>query len=471
MKRIVLLASIVALGIPAQAQAHYVDVTVALTAPETVRNGDAFAYSYTVSNPSTSYSATNVVLTDTLPNGLAFAPTSGCTEAGGNVTCPIGTIPKKRSSAPGQNIVTGQIQVTATKAGPIHNTVNVNNDWESNSSNNSASADTDVTPVADLSIEQAASKSPIVAGDVFDYLFTIHNSGPDPATGVVVQHTLPSGIRFLSSDECTEAGGEITCEVGQVDSGQTVTRSISVIAESPGSTDGTATVDSSTDDPAVTNNTTAVATLVGPSAKPPEPEAVHQNTALPDPVTGELAIASPSQGNVLIRTPVEASFRALDQTEAIPIGSELDTRAGKVTITTTRNRSGSRTQSAKFYDGTFQLRQSGGKKPLTTARLSGELEGCSEAGLDAAAKGKTKNKKGRSLFGSGSGRFRTSGSSGSATVRGTTWLVEDRCEGSTFIRVDSSKIKPPKTALEVDDFGKPGKRDIGLAVGESYLAR
>ena len=141
-------------------------------------------------------------------------------------------------------------------------------------------------------------------------------------------------------------------------------------------------------------------------------------------------------------------------------------------ITTTRNRSGSNTQSAKFYDGRFQLRQSDGKKPLTTARLSGELEDCSSdrsgAGLDHAAK---KAKKGRSLFGSGSGRFRTSGNSGSATVRGTTWLLEDRCDGSTFIRVDSSHVRPPKTALDVDDFGKPGKRDVHLAVGESYLAR
>lgn len=465
----VLLALILALGIPAQAQAHSVDVSVALTAPEAVRNGDGFAYSYAVTNPNREYSANDVVLTSRLPDGVSFEPSPGCTHADGLVTCNIGVIPRRRSSPPAVNVVTGQINVRATRWGRVTTSVTVTNDWETRPADNTASATTDVRAVADLSIEQSASKDPIVAGDVFDYLFTIHNSGPDPANGVVLHNTLPSGISFVSSDDCTEAGGQITCQVGDVESGQTTTRRITVVAERSGDGGGSATVDSSTDDPEVINNSTPIATVVGESAKPQEP--VVQNTELPDPVTGQLALASPSQGNVLIRTPVETDFRRLDQTEAIPIGSELDTRAGKVTIITTRNRRGSSTQSAKFYDGRFQLRQSDGKKPLTTARLSGELEGCTGAGLDPAAKGKTKNKKGRSLFGSGSGRFRTSGNSGSATVRGTTWLVEDRCDGSTFIRVDSSRIKPPKTALEVDDFGKPGKNDVGLAVGESYLAR
>src|SRR6185437_5907630 len=37
-------------------------------------------------------------------------------------------------------------------------------------------------------------------------------------------------------------------------------------------------------------------------------------------------------------------------------------------------------------------------------------------------------------WGGGDGNSRTEGHDGSATVRGTTWLVEDRCNGTTFFK-------------------------------------
>ena len=39
-----------------------------------------------------------------------------------------------------------------------------------------------------------------------------------------------------------------------------------------------------------------------------------------------------------------------------------------------------------------------------------------------------KKKKSRKLWGEGSGNFRTTGQFSSATVRGTRWLVTDRCD-------------------------------------------
>ena len=146
------------------------------------------------------------------------------------------------------------------------------------------------------------------------------------------------------------------------------------------------------------------------------------------------------------------------------MGSELDTTRGRVAITTTRNRGGTRTQTAKFPGGRFRLEQTGGKKPVTDAVMTGALDSC-----DGATASK-KAKKGRSLFGNGHGRFRTSGSTGSASIRGTVWLVEDLCDGATRFSVISSRTKPPRTALDVDDFTKPGRRNAALAVGESYVA-
>ena len=46
----------------------------------------------------------------------------------------------------------------------------------------------------------------------------------------------------------------------------------------------------------------------------------------------------------------------------------------------------------------------------------------------------------RRLLGSGKGRFTTRGRDSSATVRGTKWLIEDRCDG-TFTKVLRGIVK------------------------------
>ena len=67
---------------------------------------------------------------------------------------------------------------------------------------------------------------------------------------------------------------------------------------------------------------------------------------------------------------------------------------------------------------------------------------------------------GRRLWGSGKGTFRTEGSFGSATVRGTIWLTEDRCDG-TFFEVT-------RGVVGVRDF--PRKKTVSVRAGEDYLA-
>jgi hypothetical protein len=68
----------------------------------------------------------------------------------------------------------------------------------------------------------------------------------------------------------------------------------------------------------------------------------------------------------------------------------------------------------------------------------------------------------RRLWGSDSGgRFRTHGRHSQATVRGTRWLTEDRCDG-TLTRVTEG-------AVVVRDFAR--HRNIVVSAGHSYLAR
>jgi ferric-dicitrate binding protein FerR (iron transport regulator) len=69
---------------------------------------------------------------------------------------------------------------------------------------------------------------------------------------------------------------------------------------------------------------------------------------------------------------------------------------------------------------------------------------------------------GRRLWGRDrGGRFRTHGKHSHATVRGTRWLVEDRCDG-TLTRVTAGSVVVRDTVR--------GKRVI-VRAGERYLAR
>ena len=65
------------------------------------------------------------------------------------------------------------------------------------------------------------------------------------------------------------------------------------------------------------------------------------------------------------------------------------------------------------------------------------------------------------LWGSGKGKFRTNGKYSSATVRGTIWLVEDRCEGTL--------TKVTRGTVSVRDFKR--KKTVTVKAGHSYLAR
>ena len=65
------------------------------------------------------------------------------------------------------------------------------------------------------------------------------------------------------------------------------------------------------------------------------------------------------------------------------------------------------------------------------------------------------------LWGSGKGKFRTSGKYSSATVRGTIWLVQDECDGTL--------TKVTRGTVQVRDLKR--KKTVIVKAGHSYLAR
>jgi hypothetical protein len=183
--------------------------------------------------------------------------------------------------------------------------------------------------------------------------------------------------------------------------------------------------------------------LSGPVLPPPDRRAVN---------------ASVVSGTVLVRRRGSRRFRRLEAGARIPYGSVLDTRRGKVRIVAAARRR--KTASAVFNAGRFVLARRAGA--VTELRLTGPLAGCGRASARDAAAVAARRKKGRRLWGSGKGRFRTRGRRSAATVTGTRWLVEDRCDGSTLTRVARGVVK-------VRDFKR--RRTVTVRAGGRYVAR
>jgi hypothetical protein len=172
-------------------------------------------------------------------------------------------------------------------------------------------------------------------------------------------------------------------------------------------------------------------------------------SSVPRPVAGKNVNALPTSGTVKVKLPGEDGFQVLDATDQIPVGTTVDVTKGRVTLVAAGG------SHASFYAGVFKLAQTKGSKPLTTLKLVEKLS-CPSGKASAAAKKKRK----RRLWGDGKGRFRTRGKHSAATVVGTKWLVEDRCD-STLTRVARGRVK-------VRDFAK--KKTVVVKAGKKYVA-
>jgi hypothetical protein len=192
-------------------------------------------------------------------------------------------------------------------------------------------------------------------------------------------------------------------------------------------------------------------------------------------VSGEVFIKLPGSGRARATTPPKG-FVPFTGAQNIPVGSQLDTRKGRVALTSAATTSGVKTQTSDFYQGIFQVKQAVPKKKpkkpatlITDLVMKGQISRSQCAplkGARSALADATKKKKGPKavlgkLWGNGKGKFRTNGKYSAATVRGTIWLVEDRCEG-TFTKVSRGTV-------QVRDFRR--KKTVTVKAGRTYLAR
>jgi hypothetical protein len=178
------------------------------------------------------------------------------------------------------------------------------------------------------------------------------------------------------------------------------------------------------------------------------------------PVVGRRFDAAPLAGTVRVRVPGSRRFVVLRRGAALPVGSLVDTRRGKVSLTSARDSRGT-TQSGAFHGGLFQVRQARSRAPVTDLVLRGAgFSACSPRPRRSASAARVRRV--RRLWGSDrGGRFRTTGRWSSASVRGTVWLVEDRCDGTlTLVTRGSVAVRDGRR-----------HRTVLVRAGSRYLAR
>jgi hypothetical protein len=222
----------------------------------------------------------------------------------------------------------------------------------------------------------------------------------------------------------------------------------------------------------------AVATVRWMTAAPPE----IGETANVEPVRGEVLVAVP-EDTVLARRLLRSdaaevaqsspgsgftNFVRIQDVTHVPVGSILETVRGAARLTTARNARGA-TQMGTFDGGQFRMTQDE-SSPVVDLSLRGGLSArtaCGRrgrgrpSGARPAGEAHSARRVLRRLRGNARGRYRTRGRRSSATVRGTVWSMEERCDG-TLTRVRSGVVS-------VRDFAK--RRTITLRRGRSYLAR
>jgi large repetitive protein len=263
-----------------------------------------------------------VELTDKLPASVVFLSASaGCTESAGTVTCAAGNL------NPGQE-ASFQIvaSVLSSYSGSILNTVHAESTEtpghpatpDPDPTNNEAHAEVSTLPSADLELVKTALTPEVHLGQQADFSLVVTNKGPSDAQEAKLIDTLPAGLVYVSAGgaSCEAAGQVVTCALGTLTAGSSVTVELTTQPVGLGTYTNTAVVSSTTPDPNMSNNSSEATVKVVPV---PVVTPVTPPTAVTPPTSG----VSPSTGSVA-RTKV--TLRKLVSEHQVAPGGRLDYR-------------------------------------------------------------------------------------------------------------------------------------------------
>jgi len=160
--------------------------------------------------------------------------------------------------APGETAI---VTVTARTfvTGNFTNTVNVAGSvGEIEPGNNSATNIVTVIPAANLVLNVSDRPDPLWLGENLVYALTVTNLGPNPASAVSLNNSLPPGINYISTSwsqgACTRSGDEVACNLGSLPVGSFATVTITARPLLPGLYNNSAQVTSDIADANPANN-------------------------------------------------------------------------------------------------------------------------------------------------------------------------------------------------------------------------
>ena len=212
-------------------------ITVSKSAnPTTIKEpGGPVTFSVTITNTSADVVVTIDNVVDDKFGDLDDSGGNGCFDV------PINLVPGGKMNC------TFTRQITGTGGTSHVNVVTATGtDASGNSLTASDDARVDITPrLIDLVIVKDAS-SPTPLNGTVDYSLTVTNKGPDTATNVQLADPAPAGITYLTANPsqgtCSLSPSLITCSLGSIAAGQTVTIAITGRATAVGTHTNTATV-------------------------------------------------------------------------------------------------------------------------------------------------------------------------------------------------------------------------------------
>ncbi len=187
----------------------FADLELTKTAtPSQIREGEQVTFELTITNLGRN-TAENVVVTDFLPGGLAFAGADPAAEYNpllGRWT--IGTLAYDEGTMTGDTrtllitgtAVAGTGGMTLTNIATVTGT-NLPDPFDENNppNNNEATADVGILG-ADLQMLKTASPGPYVEGELITFTLTVNNLGPETAEAVRVVDRLPTGLAYVADD-------------------------------------------------------------------------------------------------------------------------------------------------------------------------------------------------------------------------------------------------------------------------------